>query len=114
MTPVSRAETGRGDPEEWQVGARVARFARRRTADRVGEMVVESDMTGSKDHLRLRLVELIEAEKVGDPLVVHGAAMELAASAAQYAISLQLTEPIFAAELREAMKSTNGKRRAAS
>lgn len=103
MSPVSRAETGRGDPEEWQVGAKVARFARRRTAERVGEMIVETDLTGSKDYLLLRLRRLAEAERSEDPLVVHDALMELAAAAAASAVGLQLRTPVFASDLRDAM-----------
>jgi hypothetical protein len=119
--PVSRAETGRGDPEEWQAGAKTARFARQRTANRIGEMIVESDQTGSKDLLAQRLRELIAAERSGDPLVVHGALMELASAAGARAVGLQLETPVFSAELQEAMKGKrngngngNGRRTAAA
>lgn len=99
--PVSRAETGRGDPEEWQNGAKVARFARQRVAERVAEMIVENDLTGSKDLVRQRLAELIEAERAEDPLLIHAATMELSAASAAYAVGLQLQTPLFTSRLVE-------------
>lgn len=112
--PVSKANPESGEPEEWAVGAKVARFARKRTAARVSDLIVDEDMTGSKDLLRLRLAKLAEAEREGDPLLIHEAAMELSAAAGTYAVGIQLRTPFFTAALREEMKEAKRRRRIAA
>ena len=97
---VSRAE-GKGDPEEYQASVKVARFARARTGDRIKEMIVDGDLTGSRDLLTKRLRTLVTAEAAGDPLLIHEALMEISVASAAYAVDLQLRTPVFAASLRE-------------
>lgn len=106
--PVSKASPASGEPEEWAYGAKLARFARGRTAERLSEMIVDTDLTGSKDYVRRRLATLIEAERTGDPLVIHEASMELAAASAAYAVALQLRTPVFSSSLRAELANGNG------
>lgn len=107
---VSKAEE---IPEEYAVGAKIARFARKRTGERIAELVVDSDLTGSRELLRLRLAKLIEAEKDGDPLVLHEAYVELAAAAAVGAVGVQLRTPFYLAQLRGEKKALREEARAA-
>lgn len=103
--PVSRAETGRSEPEEWQLNVKMARLARRQTADRVGEMIVADDLTGSSEYLAKRLRRLAEAQKTGDPLLIHDALMELSAAAAAGAVDLQLRTRIFSSRLEREVEA---------
>lgn len=96
MTPahISREATA-SDPEEYRAITEEARFVRASVAEQVGQMITDSDMTGSRDYFARRLRELAAAEKSGDPMALNAAVMEVAAAAGAWATAIQLKEPMY-------------------
>lgn len=96
MTPahISREATA-SDPEEYRAITEEARLVRASVAEQVGQMITDSDMTGSRDYFARRLRELAAAEKSGDPMSLNAAVMEIAAAAGAWASAIQLKEPMY-------------------
>lgn len=84
---------GEKNPAEYQEGARRAREARTHVATQLGELIEAADLTGSHSFVAKRIAGYAKAVKAGDPLLVRGALMELAAAAGATAAAIDLTTP---------------------
>lgn len=87
---MARRTATPAEPAEWQEGTDAARAARAVISQQFGELLLEQDMTGSRDHFALRLRELGTAERTRDILVVRAAVMEVCVSAGGWAAALDL------------------------
>lgn len=87
---AARTKPSPAEPAEWQEGTDAARAARAIVAQQFGDLLLERDMTGGRQHFALRLRELGEAERTGDILVIRAAVMEVCVSAGGWAAALDL------------------------
>lgn len=78
------------EPVEWVRGQEAARAARAAVAEQLTALLVGRGMTGDRAVLALRVRQLAEAEREGDPAVVRAAVMEVSAAAAAWCVSLDL------------------------
>lgn len=78
---------------EWAVGATAARDARQVVSGQLTEALVERDETGSRDLFTDRLKQVLEADRMGDPMAMRAAVFELTVSGAAWLVSIDLRHP---------------------
>lgn len=75
---------------EWKEGAKTARARRKQVAAQISDALQERDETGSRAVLARRLQELVSADREPDPIALRGAVFEVAISAGQWIVELDL------------------------
>lgn len=90
---ISKADMKPKDPIAWQEGATTARATRRNVAEQVSELILDADLTGSRDFVARRVSGYAAAVASGDPAAERAALMELSTAAACTAAAIDLAHP---------------------
>jgi hypothetical protein len=90
---AKKAKTSKRDePQEWREASERAGLARGLVAEQFTSELTGREMTGSGDTVMDRLREVVEARRVGDPVALRAAAMELTIASGQWVVALDLRQ----------------------